>query len=235
MTYLDLITDALRELNILDAEQEAQAADAAFLLRKLNRLFDSWNAKGAGAYALVNADYTLTPSLNPHTIGASGTFTATRPDAIEQAALVSGGVVYPLVLRSFDWWNTLTTPTLEATIPTDLAYRASYPNASLYLYPVPSSAVTLRLTTRTPLAAVTLATDVALPPGYQEALTLTLAEDCAENFGTAVSPRLALRAQVARATLFANHDRPRRLATVDAGMPGSMTGWAYDYQTGPFR
>lgn len=234
MTYLEILTDALRELGILDAEQTAQAADAAFVLRKLNRIFDNWNAEGAAAYALVLADHTLTAGLNPHTIGASGTFTATRPEAIDEASIVVNSIVYRLNLRDAQWWARLSDPTLAGTIPTDLWYRESYPNGSLYLWPVPSAVATLRLLTRTPFASVASVDTFSLPPGYQDALTLTLAEDIAGPYGVALPPLLPVRAGEARARIFRANSRPPRLCTTDVGM-GSRRGDTWDYQTGLYR
>lgn len=231
MTYLELLTDALRELNILDAEQEAQAADADLALRTLNRMFDAWNADGHAAYVVQNADFTLTPSLNPHTIGPSGTLSAARPVAIEQAVIVSGSIVYPVTLRDLVWWNRLTDPTLTGEIPTDLNYRATATNGSIYLWPVPSAANTLRLALRTSFAEVTADTVFTLPAGYQDAVMLTLAERLARPFGAQVSADLKMDAAAARARAFQLNDRPVRISTVDAGMP-SHGGGRYDYRTG---
>lgn len=232
MTYLDIITDALRELNAIDAEQDASAADAAFGLRKLVRIFDNWNSEGQAAYVVTTTDHTLVPSTSPHTIGPSGTFTATRPESIEQASIVAGGIVYPLTLRDRAWYDGLTTPTLTTDIPTDLHYRETYPNGSLYLWPVPSAAYTLRIAARVAFSTSIAASDTfSLPPGYQDAVTLTLAEDLAGPFGAQIPPTLPQKAMQARARIFRANNRPPSIQTVDAGMP-NHSGGHWDYRTG---
>lgn len=236
MTYRDLLEDALRELNIIDAEQAAQAADEQYLLRMLNRLQDSWNAHDLLCYVLAERSYTLTPGLNPHTLGASGTFITPRPEAIERAAIVVSSIVYPLVLRDLDWWARVPDPTLGGSIPTDLFYRPTHPNGSLYLWPVPSAAATLRIWTRIALDEVTDAsTTFDLPPGYQNALLLTLAENAAQAFGAQLTPELRQRALEARVLLARkNHKPAETVQTARAGMPG-WSGGGWDYRSGLIR
>lgn len=236
MTYRELLEDALRELNIIDAEQAAQAADADYALRVLNRILESWSANDLLSYVLAEQSYTLTPNLNPHTIGASGTFTATRPEAIAQAQILVGSTVYPLALRDVEWWATVPDPSFSSDIPTDLVYRETFPNGSIYLWPKPSSAATLRIYVRTPFTAITDgATTFSLPPGYQHALVLTLAESIAQAFGAQLTPELRQRAVEARALLARMNGQPAvTVRTARPGMPGYVGG-GWDYRTGMLR
>lgn len=84
-TARDLITDSLEELNVIAAGQDPEAADAALGLSRLNTMLDLMNTDGL----LIDADsedlYLVGANVQSPTIGASGTFVATRPESIEAA------------------------------------------------------------------------------------------------------------------------------------------------------
>lgn len=228
LTGRDLVTDALLEINVYDALDEPSPQDAAFVLRKLNRILDNWNAERPGVYAEQFQSYTLTPALSPHTIGPSGTFVVTqRPVTVEGATLVLNTANSPQVgirLRDRGWYQSLSIPSLSTQMPTDLYYEPAWPNGNLYFYPVPSAAYHVILWTRIVLASLGLNDAFTLPPGYQDAITLTLAEDIAPTFEKPVAPSLARKAMEARARIFSNNIEIPLLSTQDSGMPTSGGG-----------
>jgi hypothetical protein len=132
-------------------------------------------------------------------------------------------------MRGSQWWASLTVPELTISIPSDLHYEPDWPNGSIYLYPVPDTAYGLELMTRVVLADLDLDDDVSLPPGYRDAVTLTLGEMIAPTYPPAQADSFA--ASKARARIFANNDETPRLATRDSGMPSaggsgrSRRGW----------
>lgn len=234
-----VIVDALNEINASAAGDTPGAEDVAFGLGKLNRLLDNWNADGASIYADQYSTFTLTPSLSPHTIGPSGTFYAIqRPEDIIAARLVlvfSQSIFEPIVIRDRAWWLAQPVPGLTSSIVTDLYYEPSWPNGSLYFQPVPSAAMSVELTTRVVLGAVTLTDTFSLPPGYRDAVTLTLAESMAPAFGQTASATLVMAASKARARAFGRNVKVPRMSTSDAGMPGGSGGGDYNYLTGRNR
>jgi hypothetical protein len=235
LTARNICSDALIEIGALAAGETAAPEDADLALGKLNRLLDNWNADRGAIYAEQSVSYVLTPSLNPHTIGPTGTFVVTqRPEAIDGATLIiDDDVRIPVRLRNADWYRALSIQTIESLIPTDLYFEATWPNGSIYLWPIPSSAYHLELMTRRVLASLALSDTFTLPPGYQDAITLTLAESLVSPFGAAskVSPTLVNDAAKARARVWAANDRPRPLRTRDAGIPGDRRG-TFNYLTG---
>jgi hypothetical protein len=142
---------------------------------------------------------------------------------IESASLVlntsSPDVLTPITLRDAQWWADQSVPDLTSDIPTDLYYEPTWPNGSLYFWPVPTTAYDVELEIRTVLAQVTLVTSLTLPPGYEEALVLSLAEKCARPFGKELDQSLVRDADLARARIMANNVTTPRLHTRDAGMP----------------
>lgn len=240
-TIRGICTDSLMELGVL-AQGEAMTAETGdFMRRKLERLLNNWNAERCAVYATTFTSFTLSPSVSPHTIGPSAaTFTVTqRPVSIDGISLALPGaaptVYVELTARDEAWYRAQTVPDLSTDIPTDFFYEASWPNGEIYFWPVPDAAYDVRLTTRVVLDdAIALTDSFSLPPGYQDAITLTLAEESAVSFGTKAveaANLLAAHAQKARARIFANNDSTPTLATRDHGMPGRYAGirsnWNY--------
>jgi hypothetical protein len=204
-TALNICQDALFEIGVLAPGESLQAADGAFALGKLNRLIDNWNAERAAVYSDQFEAYTLVPSLAPHTIGPTGaTFTVTqRPVTIEGASVildnVTPAVYVPIAVRDAAWWDAQTVPDLTAEFPTDVYYEPAWPNGKLWFWPVPTTAYGVNLMTRIVLAELTLASSFSLPPGYKDAITLTLAEDLASPYGAQISQITREKARDARA------------------------------------
>lgn len=236
MTGLDLVKAAFYDVNILGAGEELSPEDFDYGLAKLNRIWDQWNAKRAATYAETFPTFTLTPALSPQTIGPTGALVvAQRPVSIEAMNLVVSGVKTPIDKRDADWFHALAAPAITSAIPTDFYYEPNWPLGKIYLYPVPTAASTVELMIRQVLTAFDKNTTFTLPPGYQEALTLTLAEGLAPAYpGAVVTSKLERDAADARAVIFGNNTQAPRLVTRDAGMPGGGGG-AYDYRTGRVR
>jgi hypothetical protein len=237
VTYGDVITDAFYELSILGAGEVLSPEDADLGLGKLNRLIDNWNGERQAVYHDALSSFTLTPSLSPHTIGPSGatwTLSPNRPVSIARANLVINGTRIKIDVHNNDvgWYAGLALPALSGD-PTDVYYEADWPNGKLYFYPVPSSAYSVELWARVELAAVAAADNFSLPPGYRDALTLTLAESLGPAYPNAVvSADLKANATHARARIFANNDVTPHIATRDGGMPRSGPRGSFNYKTG---
>lgn len=245
MTIQDIVTDALLEPGIL-AEGEVPSADQSqTVLKRLRRLLNSWNASRRAVYATAFVTNTLTPSLSPHTIGPTGaTWTATqRPVSVDGASLILTGIsspeaYLPITIRDAVWWNAQIVPGLETSVPTDLYYQPDWPNGSLYFWPVPTVAYDVQLMLRVLLDdTVTLASTFSLPPGYQEAVTLSLAESICRIFGVPMPVRAEIQqaAKLARSVVWSNNEEPTRIQTADAGMqPRKGDRPTYNYLIGPF-
>lgn len=68
---------------------------------------------------------------------------------------------------------------------------SAYPNANLYLWPVPDVAYTLRLTSQKPFSRFVNLTDaVSFPPGYSRAIRYNLALELAQ-YSAALPPAVA--------------------------------------------
>jgi len=235
-TGRSIVNGAARELGVLGQGQRLSAENAATMIDILSRIVDDWNAEREAVYATDFMTFTFTPNLNPHTIGpASATWAVTsRPVKIEAATVVlsSGpnGVNAPNI-RMHDqnagipsWFQSLSTPNIETSYPTDGYYDPTWPNGSFYLWPVPSTAYDCQIQVRAILPTYALNTVFSMPPGYRSALTMTLAEQCVDIFGRPMPQTLPSRALASRARIFANNTGGRQIRTQDAGMPTARHG-----------
>lgn len=229
-TIEEVCSQALEEIGVVGAGKAMSPEDGAFALRKFNRIVNQWNAIRAAVYATSFSQFTLTPNLAPHTIGPTGaTFTVDqRPVSIEGIGLglTTSNPVAWLTLNKRDeaWWQQESVPDLTSDVPTDFFYNPTWPNGEINFWPVPSTAYLVQLQIRVLLTDdVALTDELDLPPGYEEALILTLAQQCSRGFGRPVTDDLRNAAGMARAAIFANNDRTPRLATLDSGMEGPGT------------
>jgi hypothetical protein len=233
----DFLALTLSEIRVVRGGGSPQPASQDLALSVCNELLDFWAATDRALFSVDFTTYTLTPSLQPHTIGPTGTFVVSRrPVAILDANLVlANNITSDLTLRDRVWWGDLTNPTLSSTIPTDLYYEPSWPLGKLNLWPVPLTAYGIMLETRSELSNLAIGDTFNLPQGYQLALRMTLAEMLAPHFNQAFTPDQTRRARDARAQVWGNNDQIPPLNTRDAGMPSGSRGCTYDYRTGMSR
>lgn len=237
ITYLanDIIQDALIEINMLAPGETADGETASWAFRKLNYLLDTWATRRNYVYTTTIDTYTLIPALNPHTIGPTGTFVVPqRPTKIVNATIILNNVnppvEIPLTLRDDAWYmNDVTIKGLTSQQPTDLYYSPTYPNGSLYFWPVPTIAYGTRLELWTLLSQFDTILDPidgptgvgSLAPGYRNALMLSLAETLLPGGAKSTHPMLAAAAANARASVFNLNSPSPRMDTRDSGVPGA--------------
>lgn len=184
-----IISRALRLIGALAAGETASATEQADALEALNAMLDSWRTESLAVYAFRDETLTLTGAAS-YTIGTGGALNTTRPVKIESAYQRVSTVDYPVRLASADAWYRLAAKSTTSNVAEWLYYEPAYPLGVLYLYPKPTSGV-LHLVTWVPLTAVTAAAEVALPPGYQDAITYHLAVRLAPEYGRPVTAELA--------------------------------------------
>lgn len=237
LTFRQICTDAALEIGVVAQGETLSAPDADTLIRLCRRLLNAWDAERRAVYATQFQQFTLIPNppLNYLTIGPTGDFTVDqRPVSIDGANLVltpsTPPVNTPIKIRDWQWWLSQTTPTLTSTYPTDLYYQPDWPNGKLFFWPVPTFAYDVQLMTRTVLSdTVNLNDEFSLPPGYQDAITLTLADMAQRVFGREPDPTLLRDASLARARIFDNNDQIPHLRTADYGMAPGKGGNRADF------
>ena len=233
-TVADLLFNAAVEINAARAGDAQSPEDQTLLLYLLNEMLDEWNARTNALYATQKPIFTLTPNHQPHTIGVTANapdfvVSTARPAKILEANLIIGNNIRkPLNIRDDQWYLSLLAPQITASVISDLWYNDGWPNGSIYTYPIITTAWQLELLLSVLLANLAATDTFDLPPGYQSALRLSLAERAAASFGQLTAAGLQglmLRAKDARAAVFGANQTPiPRISTRDGGIPGGPQG-----------
>jgi hypothetical protein len=233
VTYQDICLDALREIGVLTGSDPAESDMADQALNKLIRIRDLWNADRECIYDESFPTYAITPGLTSHWIGPAASIPApqwstaleNRPVSIEGANLVlstgATGVRTPLRMVDDAEWMNIRMREVPSPMPIYLLYHADWPLGEVKLWPVPTVAYAVELWIRQVLAEPTLATTFSMPPGYREAMTLTLAESLAGPMMVPLPQMLPQSAARARAIIKANNTDAPKLTTQDSGMPSN--------------
>lgn len=215
------IEQAFTEIRVARAGETLEPENMALGLTIFNRLLDQWNANQRAVYSeQFSTSLTLTPSQSPHTIGPSGDLNITvRPVRLLSVEINIGSSTYvPVTVQDAAWYQQQSTPAITEAVPSDVYYKADWPLGRMYFYGVPSTAYGTRIWYETILATVAQTDTFTMPPGYQTAIELTLAESLADACGQTVSRSLERRAREARGLIFGNNDREPRIVTADAGL-----------------
>ena len=238
VTALQVITAAMQEIGALAMGETPSNDDQAWVLQKLQRLIDRYNADRAKIYNVNFTTFTPPASTQPITIGPTGTLSVNqRPVEIPSIGLMlantSPQVKLYLNRRDQRWWAQNRVPQLTSTLPTDYYYSPDWPNGNLYLWPIPTQVNNLLIEMRTVLSEFTAYSGnggtFTLPPGYWDAVVYDLACDIAPSFERPVSPDLRANQMRAIRAIEQNNVKSPRGRTGDAGMPGVNTRGGFNY------
>ncbi len=94
--------------------------------------------------------------------------------------------------------------------------------------------VTSAFTRRKSFSASQVRFAASFPPGYEEAIVYNLAERMCVAWAKPIGVELELMARRARAKVQSLNSVAPKLATADAGMPGSGSRRSFNYRTGGF-
>lgn len=203
-TARDHITRALRLIGAVASGETPAAGEMADGLTALNGMFGSWANERLLINAIVREEFTLTAGTAQYTLGTGGTLNTARPSKIERAGLeiVTGSQTseIPLEIITSDKYASIAIKDLQSTLPQMVYPDGAYPLQTLSFYPVPSTANTFVMYSWKPLAAITdAATDISVPPGYDDAIDYNLAVRLAPEFGKPVSQEVLNLAVVTKA------------------------------------
>ena len=236
----DLLYIAFRESRVLKRPQglnsDSELMDGLIFL---NQQIDYWSARGCYSWTTNFQEFTLTPNHQPTLIGPG----LAPPDfALDPrpVGIVSANVILPgntttdvqITIRDNAWWAAKSVKNMTSTFPTDLYYEPDVPNGQLWFWPIATTGYDVRLETQVQLGQFSTLDDCFIaPPAYQGAVTLTLAEQLVDIWGTEMPLNLARRAMKARDALQSNNFLPPRIASADWGT-SSRTRADFNYMTG---
>jgi len=212
----DIIKAAMQEIGALSPGEQPSLDDSAWVLQKLQRLIDRYNAMRPMVYSDTFTQFTLQVNHQPHTIGPGADFDVIqRPIDIPTIGLILVGsttpVEVPLQRRDKDWWAAQTIKSLSSTLPTDYYYSPDWPNGSINFWPVPTAVNDVLIQSRSVLAQIDNYNQTfSMPPAYWDAVVYPLAVSLCPSFERQASPDLqALASQSIRAVEGNNISSPR--------------------------
>lgn len=170
------INRALRIINVLAARETPSAADSNVAFTVLNAMLSSWNIKQLYVYQFQDETHTLIAGTGSYTIGTGGDISTVRPVRIQGAYVrdSDGEDTHLDVINKPDY-DRINDKDLGG-LPSVLFYDPAFPLGTVNLWKVPDAASTLHIKTWKPFSAFsTLATDIDLPPGYEQLLVYNLA------------------------------------------------------------
>jgi hypothetical protein len=182
---LDLIKSSMRLATILASGETPTADEANDGLKSLNDILENWSLENLAVWQTSDFTANLVVGQAAYTIGPTGNFNTTRPVRIGASYTTVNGSDFPVTQWGLEEYNAVA---VKATggIPERFVYLNEYPLGQIILYPVPAIASTISLNVDRVLSfPVTLATQLAFPPGYEKALRYTLATNLAPEYGVA--------------------------------------------------
>ena len=221
-TALDSIKRSMRLLGVLSQGETPSAQESADGLESLNAMLDSFANDKQVIYAPTLDTIAWAPSTPSYTLGPTGTVVTVRPITLLQSCYFDwGDVSYPLRSITVDEYNEISLKTLNTTIPQYIWINPTFPDATVTLWPTPSTAVSVKLWSNKVLQSIpTLTTELALPPGYKDFIDYNLAERLAPEFEAQVPMAVAKQAMLTRKTLARTNFVSQKMMYPVGSLPG---------------
>lgn len=179
----------MRLVQVVGADQNPTAQEAADGLYALNSMLDAWSTERLMVYQIQQTTHSWTASAASKTIGSGGDFNTARPIRIEPKGNFfrdPSNLDYQVGVYPRSDYDAIVQKSAGGSIPEFLFFDDGFPTRTLYAYPVPSQTMTLYLSTWKALQQFTaLSTEISLPPGYQAAIEYNLGVWIAPEFGSA--------------------------------------------------
>jgi hypothetical protein len=217
----DLFKAALRKCGGILAEGETPSAELLEDTRlAFNMMVDAWSAERLSVYGELEQVLTWPAGMASRTVGPSGDIVGTRPMGPVSAFFRISAVDYPLTPITSSIYDEIPQKTTSSSHPEFIYIDQEVPNATIYLYPVPSGDLELHLSSVQELAQIPdLFTNILLPPGYQKALIYNLAVEMCPELGMEVPPTVKRIAIFSKRALRA-HNSPKDILQVPSALSG---------------
>lgn len=201
----DLINGALRLIGQLAEGETPSAETSADALFAMNQMIDSWNIERLSVFSTQDQVFTWPVDEITRTLGPTGDFVGSRPVKLDDSTYYrdpSTNVSFGIKFINQQQYNGIAVKTVTSTYPQVIFLNETYPDVSMFIYPKPTRPLEWHFVSVEPLSQpATLATDLALPPGYLRAFRYNLACEIAAEFGVEPSQQVKRIAMSAKRNL----------------------------------
>lgn len=219
-----LIEGALRLIGQLAEGETPSNETLNDSLDALNQMLENWSLDRINVFCLQDQSITWPAAYATRTFGPTGDIAGERPTQIDHAYIVVDGTSYPLILLTDNQYDDIGPKATVGDQPWFLRASMTVPDATLTVYPVPSSAVEMHISSIEQLVQpATLLTEMVLPPGYLRAFRHNLALELSAEFGKTPAPGVIVGAQKSLAAVQRNNT-PLDTLLMPSGMPGCGGG-----------
>jgi hypothetical protein len=223
-TAKSIITQALRNLGVTASGETASFDEANEALIALNQMMDVWSNDGMLIYHVTNALYTITPGVATYSIGPGATWDTSpskRPMQLQKWGAFVRQTVSPGLTNDYklEYWPNETYQNTflkgqTTNFPSRWTYLPGYPIATVILWPVPTIALQMGISTLDQFNTFSNLTDVIeLPPGYESALVWNLTVDLSPQYGIDPKPMVLKRAFETRGLIATTNAEPVYMRT----------------------
>jgi len=226
-TAREIITRAMQRAGILTKTETPSSDESGDALDTLNDMLSSWSNESLLIYTRAWENFTLTGGVGEYTIGSGATFDTTRPIFIAEAHVREGTSDFAMTIIDDTEYNKKIVEKSVSGMPYWLNYDNGYPTAKVRVWPVPSAAYTLFITSEKELTQFSLDDTVSLPPGWKKALIYNLAIELSPDYGQGVDPFVFKQANEAKANIKLAIMKTRMMnsAPISSGIRNIYTGW----------
>lgn len=201
----DQINSALRLIGMLAEGETPSSETSQDCLTAMNQMLDSWSAERLSVFATQDQVFTWPASTISRTLGPTGNFVGLRPVQLDDATYFRDpgtNVSFGIKQINQQQYDGIAVKTVTATYPQVLFINDKFPNAEMFVYPVPLRDLEWHFISVQELTQpATLATTLAFPPGYLRAFKYNLACEIAAEFGVEPPPTVQRIAISSKRTL----------------------------------
>lgn len=225
-TAREMIEDSLTLIGVASEGNTLSSEASTFALRVLNRMLSSWSVEIGQLFFKSFDTLNWTAGQQSQTIGTGGDLNTVRPIKITGFQTRKDDIDYTLAHVSFDTYQMIFRKDIASDFPDIYHYNKTFPLGTIFIYPVPSSNISVRITSYKALANLTLDDTISLPEGYEEAIMYNLAPKLAPKYGRSPTAEVSRNAANTKmnltiSNLDSNEMWPDYLA------PGNI--YSYDY------
>lgn len=212
ITALDLITRAYKILGDADPGQPLTSDQSDTGLEALNAMLDSFSIQRLMIYEIRQEQLTWTANTASMTIGSGADLDTHRPDRVEVGTYFqdANNIAYPVdIIRNRSVYDNIFDKTVTSSYPEVLFYETSSTWGTLYVYPKPTSSLSLFLNSWQPLQIFDNLTEVhILPAGYRRMIPFNLAKEISAEAGLPIPPLALQIANDSKAAIKRNNNLP---------------------------